>query len=61
MATRTEDDQVRDERRRLSSESLAALVVDALIDANVVNRDDAETAIKIATEEIEVRKALGDY
>jgi len=61
MVTEKEDNPVRDEQGRLSSESLAALVVDALIDANLVKREDADRAIKIATDEIEVRKGLHDY
>jgi hypothetical protein len=50
-----------DKRRRLSSESLAALVIDALVDAGLVTHEDIEKAIRVAAEEIEVRKALGDY
>jgi hypothetical protein len=61
MVTAKEDKPVRDKQGRLSSESLAALVVDALVDANVVKQEDAERAIKIATEEIDVRKSLQDY
>lgn len=57
----SDDRREDDERRRLSSESLAALVIDALIDAGIVKREDAERAIRIATEEIDVRKAMGDY
>lgn len=47
--------------QRISTHHLAALVVDALIDAGIVKKDDMERAIRIAAEEIEVRKALGDY
>jgi len=46
---------------RLSSEDLAALVVDALLRADIVNSKDVERAIEIAVEEINVRKILGDY
>lgn len=49
------------ENGRLTSESLAALIVDALVDANIVQKQDIERAIQIATEEIHVRKAAGDY
>ena len=45
----------------LSSKDLAALIVDALMYAGVVSNDDFKRAIEIATEEIEVRKAMGDY
>jgi hypothetical protein len=45
----------------LSSEELAALVVDALLRAGVVEPEKVNLAIAIVTEEIEVRKALGDY
>ena len=47
--------------RRLTSENLAVLVVDALIDAKIVAKEHLERAIQIATEEINVRKAAGDY
>jgi len=53
-----------DEARRLeglSSDALAALVVDGLIDAGIVKREDAERAIRIAGEEIQTRGDLGDY
>lgn len=46
---------------RLRSVELAELVVDALLCANIVKQQDAERAVRIATEEIDVRKALGDY
>jgi hypothetical protein len=46
---------------KLSSEDLAAIVIDALLRAGIVKEEDIERAIRIATEEIDVRKALGDY
>jgi hypothetical protein len=46
---------------KLLSEDLAALIVDALLRATVVREADIARAVKIATEEIEVRKSLGDY
>jgi hypothetical protein len=46
---------------RLSSEDLAALVVDALLDAGILRMSDVPRAIRIAAEEIDVRKTLGDY
>jgi hypothetical protein len=46
---------------RLSSEELSALIIDALIDAAIVDRKDLQRAIEIASTEIDVRKALGDY
>jgi hypothetical protein len=61
MARPTQDDHARDEQHPLSSESLAALVVDALIEGGVIKKEDAEKAIQIAAEEIQVRKALRDY
>jgi hypothetical protein len=44
----------------LSSESLAELIVDALIDAAVLDKKDLALAIAVAAEEIEAREALGD-
>jgi hypothetical protein len=49
------------EKEKVSSEELAALIVDALLCASIVKQEDVQRAIKIATEEIEVRKAFGDY
>lgn len=46
---------------RLRSEDLAAIIVDALLRANVVAKCDVERALAIATEEVDVRKSLGDY
>lgn len=45
----------------MDSSELAGLIVDALLRADIVRRDDVARAIKIATEEIDVRKAMGDY
>lgn len=45
----------------MPSEDLAAIIVDALVRANIVDERDVGRALKIATEEIDVRKALGDY
>jgi hypothetical protein len=58
----TEPDQkTSDAANKLGSEDLAALIVDALLRANVVREADVARAVKIATDEIEVRKSLGDY
>ncbi len=46
---------------RRTSESLAVLLIDALVDAGLVNQADFQQAVAVVTEEIEVRKALGDY
>ena len=45
----------------LGSADLAALIVDALLRANIVKEEDVERALKIATEEIEVLKIMADY
>jgi hypothetical protein len=47
--------------KRLNSEDLAALIVDALCDAGFVAKTDTPAAVTVAATEIEVRKALGDY
>jgi len=52
---------MRDETGKLTSENLAALVVDALVVAGIVPKEKFEKAVEIAAEEIEVRKAAGDY
>jgi hypothetical protein len=49
-----------DKGKRMSSENLALLIIDALIDAGLVKKEDLERAVAVAKEEIDVRKALGD-
>ncbi len=57
----SEDKRNSDDSKRLSSRDLAALVIDALLDAKIVRKEDVERALDIATEEIDARKAVGDY
>jgi hypothetical protein len=47
--------------RTLSSETLAALIVDALVEAGIIAEARFDEAIAVAAEEIKARKALGDY
>lgn len=47
--------------RRLSSEDLAALIVDRLVDEGLIAAHEFEQAVQYAAEEIDVRKAAGDY
>jgi hypothetical protein len=47
--------------KRLTSDELAALVVDALVDAGLIEKGRFGEAAEVAREEIEVRKHLGDY
>ena len=46
---------------RLTSEKLATLIIDALVSASIVRIDKFAEAVAIATQEIDARKALGDY
>ncbi len=46
---------------KLPTEELAGLIVDALITGDVVSKASYERAMAIVIEEIDVRKALGDY
>ena len=46
---------------RLRSVELAEMIVDALLRANIVKQQDVKRSVAIATEEIDARKALGDY
>ena len=48
-------------RKKLSSESLAVLIVDGLLDAKLIKKEDFEEAVKVATLEIDIRKTAGDY
>lgn len=45
----------------LNSSDLASLIVDALLRGGILSKVDVKRALEIVTEEIEVRKALGDY
>lgn len=51
----------RDDEPALSSETLAALIVDSLVDAGLVARPDFDRATTIAAEKIEIRKIMRDY
>ena len=46
---------------RMTSLSLATLIVDALVDAKFVGKSDLDAAVAVATVEIDVRKAMMDY
>ena len=46
---------------QLSSSGLAALIVEALVDGQVVPKEEFGHAVQIAANKIELRKALGDY
>jgi len=54
-------DSQEDNDNRLSSEDLAALIVDALEYAGIVAESEFEKAVTITAEEIDARKAVGDY
>ena len=49
------------ESPKLTSETLAALIADALVDGGLVKKESFEQALAIIREEIDARKALGDY
>jgi hypothetical protein len=57
----SDDERKGRDARRLSSEDLAALIVDALLRAGILRKEDVDRAIEVATEEIDVRKAMRDY
>ena len=46
---------------RLTSRALAVLIVDELVGSKLVDREQFHRAVTVATVEIDVRKALGDY
>ena len=46
---------------KLTSRALAVLIVDELVGAKLVDRQQFNRAVTIAAAEIDVRKALGDY
>ena len=47
--------------KKLSSQELAALIVDALVDCGAISPERCEEAIATATAEIDARKAVRDY
>ena len=65
MSRKSEQDPESDVRigpgEKLTSNDLAGLIVDALFHPGIVKAEDIERAITIATEEIDARKAMGDY
>ena len=56
-----EDTKESGPNEQLSSEHLAGLIVDALLVRGLLEADRIALARAIATEEIDARKALGDY
>ena len=46
---------------KISSNLLASLIIDALIDAHIIDKSEMGLAIEITEEEINARKAAGDY
>jgi len=48
-------------RGKLTSEALATLIIDTLRLAKIIKMEDVDRAITISTEEIDARKAAGDY
>ncbi len=55
------EDHLTEEDGTLTSETLAGLIIDALFKANIIEKEDIDEAVAIATEEIDVRKGAGDY
>jgi hypothetical protein len=56
-----EEEPERPTGKRLTSQELAVLVVDGLVEARLVEKGRFGEAAEVAAEEIEVRKSLGDY
>lgn len=54
-------DSIKRDEKKLSSEALAELVVDGLVEAGLIKKNDFDKAVKIATLEINIRKHAGDY
>ena len=54
-------DEHQEEDGTLTSKALAQLIIDALVDAGLITKQDFETAVAIAAEEIDARKAALDY
>ena len=61
MEKRTEEKWKASEENRISSEDLAAIIIDALLDVGIVKKTDVQRALEIAMDKIDGRKELGDY
>lgn len=48
-------------QEKIPSQQLAALIIDALIDAKIIQKEHSGLAINIAAQEINIRKSMGDY
>jgi hypothetical protein len=48
-------------KNRISSEDLAAIIIDAFSDVKILRKEDVKKALEIAINKIEGRKELGDY
>lgn len=46
---------------KLSSDALAGLIAQALIDSKIIESDQFDEAARVAARKIDLRKALGDY
>jgi len=46
---------------QLTSQELAELIVDALVVGGIIAESDVQRSILITVEEIDARKAVGDY
>jgi hypothetical protein len=46
---------------KLSSKGLASVIVQALVDSKILDKNKADEAVLIAAQNIDLRKALGDY
>ena len=53
--------KIRDKNEKLTSETLAELIIDALVDAQFVEKAKFNEAVKVAAMKIDIRKAMGDY
>ena len=49
------------EPAEIAADAMAELIVDALVDAGLVQRERFDEAVAVAAEEIRVRQALGNY
>ena len=47
--------------KAISSDSLAGLIVDAMLDAKTIKEENFDEAVKVVALEIDVRKAAGDH
>jgi len=54
-------DNTRETDGTLTSDALAELIIDALVDAEFIKKEAFDKAVEVVKEEIDARKSMDDY